>query len=253
MSGRYEGLVGFFDEHRSRVEDLYPSELRFLPWLARTSASVLDVGCASGGFLDIWRALRPAISYTGIDVSPALVESARMRHPGVEFGVGDAAEGLALTDGAAETVQALGWLHWEPRYPSALAELWRVTGSRLFFDVRLRSGVDDVIGSQALDGGGSTPYVVAGWDAFAARLLALSPATILGYGYVGPPAPSAVDVPENVWLATFVLARGEGPTAVCLDAPFGWPAELEAGVRRYPAARLEQLAPREHVVGGGSE
>src|SRR5260370_26500151 len=131
----FEGdeLVEFFTSHRSRPEDLYPSEARFLPGLARSARSLLDVGCAAGGFVDIRRTYNPGLRYTGVDLSTALVETARARHPDAEFLVGDCSEGLPLPDAAAEVVAALGWLHWEPRYGTALAELWRLTGHSLLF------------------------------------------------------------------------------------------------------------------------
>ena len=84
-----------------------------------------------------------------------LVALGRRLRPQLQLEVGDCAEGLALADRSADTVQALGWLHWEPRYAAALAELWRLTRRWLFFDVRIALGDSDVTGAQALafDGG----------------------------------------------------------------------------------------------------
>lgn len=62
-------LVAFYAEHRKHPEDLYPSESRFLPWLARQAHSVVDVGCAAGGFSDVWRHYQPEIRYVGVDLS----------------------------------------------------------------------------------------------------------------------------------------------------------------------------------------
>lgn len=216
-------LVEFFTGHRNRPEDLYPSEARFLPWLAGEAASVLDVGCAAGGFADIWRAYNPAVRYAGADVSEALVAAARRLHPGDEFLVGDCAAGLPLPDQAADVVQALGWLHWEPRYPMALAELWRLTGRHLFFDVRLHGGPEDIAGSQALPGGGATPYLCVSWPRFAGLLRDLGPGSIRGFGYLGPPADSVTGIPPAIVLATFVLGRGEDSQTVSLELPLEWP------------------------------
>lgn len=212
-------LVAYFTEHRNRREDLYPSEARFLPELASTAKSLLDVGCAAGGFVDIWRSYNPALPYTGVDLSPALIEAARQRHPNADFLVGDCADGLPLPDGAADVVAALGWLHWESRYEEALTELWRLTDRSLFFDVRLHDGAADLVGSQSLAGGGSTPYVCASWTGFAGLLGALEPARVEAYGYFGPPADTVSGVPAEVCLAAFVLTRGPSPTRWSLDLP----------------------------------
>jgi len=219
--------LSFYESHRNRPEDLYPSEARFLPWLAERAESVLDVGCAAGGFLPIWRAFAPRIRYEGVDVSAELVEAARRLHPGVAFQQGDALHGIAREDGHADVVQALGWLHWVEEWPRALDELWRLAARYLFFDVRISLG-DAVVGRQRLeldgewDGKTRVPYVVVSWPELAGRIEALGPAVVRGYGYLGPPA-SAEEVPPEVCLAAFVLERGESPLRLELDLPFEWP------------------------------
>ena len=58
-------LVEYYSAHRDKAEDLYPSEARFLPWLAGRTGDVLDVGCGAGGFADVWRHFNPGIRYGG--------------------------------------------------------------------------------------------------------------------------------------------------------------------------------------------
>lgn len=215
-------LVEFFSGHRNRPEDLYPSEQRFLPELAAGAQTILDVGCAAGGFVDIWHAYNPALHYTGVDVSASLVAAARGLHPEESFLVGDCAEGLPLPDGAADLVAALGWLHWEPRYARALRELWRLTGRSLFFDVRLLDGPEDVVGTQEIPGG-ETPYLCLSWPRFAKLLDELAPGSIRACGYLGPPATTVQGMPEEICLAAFVLDRGEPPLDLSLDLPLEWP------------------------------
>lgn len=65
--------------YHDRIADLARSVIR--PGLR-----VLDIGCGLG---DLLAALAPARGL-GVDLSPALVERARRRHPGLEFRVGDA-------------------------------------------------------------------------------------------------------------------------------------------------------------------
>ncbi len=110
-------LVEYYSAHRDKAEDLYPSEARFLPWLAARTGDVLDVGCGAGGFADVWRHFNPGIRYAGIDTSGPLVASARERHPDLRFEQADCLDGLPLADGEAGVVAALGWLHWEAAWP----------------------------------------------------------------------------------------------------------------------------------------
>lgn len=213
-------LVDFFTQHRTTTDDLYPSERRFLPDLARSADSVLDVGCATGGFADVWHSFNDGIRYTGVDVSAEMIAAARSLHPRDTFLVGDAAATLPLPERSADVVAALGWLHWEPRYETALAELWRLTGRSLFFDIRLHTGTEDIVGVQDLPGGGTTPYVCAPWTRLRRLLLSLEAKTIRGYGYDGPPAATVRGMPEQLCLAAFVVERGAPPAGLELELPF---------------------------------
>lgn len=244
-------LISFYESHRRRPEDLYRSERRFLPWLASEASSVLDVGCALGGFKDIWRHFNPAIEYTGVDLSARLVEHARVLRPDSRFLQGHCAEGLPLPDRAADVVQALGWLHWEPKYAQALAELWRLAGRWLFFDARLRRGRSDLEGRQWLTFTGSelgtaTPYIACSWAGFAELLSELLPTTVFAYGYWGPPADSVDGIDEDVCFVTFVLGRGdESGTKVAMNAPLPWPETWGDGVEALPDGWLQAHIPLE--------
>ena len=243
-------LVAFYESHRTTPEELYPSERRFLPWLARESESVLDVGCAAGGFAEIWRSFNPQVRYAGVDASRSLIEAARRIHPDLEFHHGDCATGLPLDDRAADTVQALGWLHWERLHEAALTELWRLSARRLFFDVRLHDdGPEDLAAEQQLalagewDGHTTVPYICHAWPRFANLLLSLGPQRVLATGYIGKPSDTVVGMKGSVCFATFVLERGSGAAEVCLDLPLALPAELGGDVTVLPAAELAALAP----------
>jgi SAM-dependent methyltransferase len=248
-------LVDFFTHQRCRPEDMYPSERRFLPWLAEACASVFDAGCAAGGFADIWRHFRPDISYTGLDFSVPLIDAAKRLHPGDSFLVGNAAQGVALPDRHSEAVQALGWMHWEPEYAGALAELWRVADRYLFFDLRLADrpekaavGRQKVAYTKEWDGKSTIPYIVVSWPGFAKLLLDLGPAAVMSYGYWGNPADTVVGIDERICFATFVLEKPpEGADApipkVCMDLPLPWPGELTDRVDLLPADKLESIVP----------
>lgn len=59
--------------------------------------SVLEVGCGFGDLGVHLRARFPGIRYTGVDLSPRMIEEARRCHPGLEFSCGDL---MAMPDGA---------------------------------------------------------------------------------------------------------------------------------------------------------
>jgi SAM-dependent methyltransferase len=248
-------LVNFYTKHRNRPEDLYPSERRFLPWLAKQTRTVLDIGCAAGGFSRIWQHYQPGIRYVGVDVSASLIAAARSLYPAAEFHEGNCAEGLSFADRSATVVQALGWLHWEERYERALRELWRVCDRYLFFDVRLAteaelamSGRQQMAFAGAWDGQTTTPYICLAWPLFAGLLLNLRPCTIFGYGYLGRPAETVMGVGPEVCFSTFVLEKGPANdslplTTVCLEMPLPWPAALTETAMVVPATKLPTLVP----------
>ena len=53
-------------------------------------ASVCDLGCGYGAYLDHLRDAGWEGEYVGIDVTPGMVEAGRARHPGMRFEVGSA-------------------------------------------------------------------------------------------------------------------------------------------------------------------
>jgi SAM-dependent methyltransferase len=247
-------LVEYYESHRNRAEELYPSERRFLPWLAARADSVLDVGCGTGGFSGVWRDYKPTIRYTGVDISIGLVEAARKLHPEHEFLRADCAEGLPLQGDYADLSVALGWLHWERRYARALEELWRVTRQYLFFDLRLHPGAGpDISAVQRLaltgewDGRTTVPYLCVSWPRIAELLLGLEPARILGHGYWGRPADTVIGVDGEICFATFVLERprpgADRRPEVALDLPLRWPSQLDPAVTRSGPEGLAEIVP----------
>jgi SAM-dependent methyltransferase len=248
-------LVDFFTHHRNRPEDLYPSESRFLPWLASQTRTVLDVGCAAGGFKHIWHHYAPDVAYVGVDVSASLIAAAKKSHPDVEFHQGDCATGLPFSDRFAPVTQALGWLHMEPRYRSALLELWRVTDRYLFFDVRLAITPDQAgVGRQKIayyarwDEATTSPYIVLAWPVFASMIMSLEPERVLGFGYSERPADAVEGFDQEINFGMFVLEKppdGAAPVAptVCIDMPLVWPS-MDGRVHLLDPSRLDDLVPR---------
>ena len=134
--------LDYYRHHRQRVEDLYPSERFFLPDVVRQSASMLDVGCAAGGFSAVVRAFHPGIRYLGVDVAPALVAAARADHPDAEFVVGDGVH-FATPPGSFELAHASGVLHVNGRFREIISAMWQQTSRFLLCDLRLNSGTGE--------------------------------------------------------------------------------------------------------------
>lgn len=70
----------------------YKDDYRYMRFLVPAGLRVLELGCGTG---DLLAELKPSRG-VGVDLSPAMVETARSRHPGMEFVVGDVEEAGTL-------------------------------------------------------------------------------------------------------------------------------------------------------------
>jgi SAM-dependent methyltransferase len=116
-TGSYEPIVGLTEElHERLVEHLDP----------QPGERFLDVATGTGAVA--LRAARAGADVTGVDLAPALVETARRRagHEGLsaDFKVGDA-ENLPFEDGSFDVVSAIGVM-FAPDHAAVARELARV-------------------------------------------------------------------------------------------------------------------------------
>ena len=120
----YDGL---YRSDRTRLEDERLLELLgnvldiMPPWHGR---NVLDVGCGTGLFMKLtsW----PEDGYVGLDVSPGMMELARIAYPRATFHLGDV-ENIPLVDDCMDAAVSLyGPLSYVKRPVRALAEIHRV-------------------------------------------------------------------------------------------------------------------------------
>lgn len=88
----YDKIASWWNDQQDRSL----TGLRFVQRAIRFCANrgaALDVGCGSGGNI-IAALVEAGFQVTGIDVSEAMVENARKRHPGLDFIHGDICEWL---------------------------------------------------------------------------------------------------------------------------------------------------------------
>ncbi len=99
---------------------------RALTFLATEQTTVLEVGCGGGYNSEIIAALFLGFRYTGVDLSEAMIESARKHYPQRDFAVGSA-YGLAFDDHSFDIViDGVALIHM-PKWKTALGEYSRVT------------------------------------------------------------------------------------------------------------------------------
>lgn len=95
---------------------------------------ILDVGCCGGMYAQPM--IRAGARYTGVDVTPKFVESARKRNPGVPFEVADA-RSLPFADNAFDIVFCGGVLQHLVEPEVVAKELHRVASQTVFVEVNV--------------------------------------------------------------------------------------------------------------------
>ncbi|MFA5937514.1 MAG: methyltransferase domain-containing protein [Candidatus Paceibacterota bacterium] len=113
---------------------LYPELVEVLVQTYKQGEKILDVGCAGGHFyLTLSRAIQ-SLDYTGVDITPAYIDFAREKFPGVPFSVGDVRK-LPFPDKSFDTVLCLFVLiHLdEEGVREAVRELTRVAKHQVIF------------------------------------------------------------------------------------------------------------------------
>lgn len=184
-SWSHENAVQYYSSHRNSLDDVYESEKFFLSRVLEAGHSILDIGCATGGFVNVFRGYEPSILYTGVDISAEMIRQARILHPDIHFEVTDG-DNLPFENNSFDIVFSSGALHMAPNWRGILAEGWRVAKQFFIFDVRLKSlppTIEDIHKSYQKiafsgqwDGKTIVPYIIIDVKTFKDALNTIQPA-----------------------------------------------------------------------------
>lgn len=120
--------------------DFFDSETRLLKPIAPAIQSVIDIGCASGRFVELLATLGATPRYTGLDLSIASVNRARALYPSHEFHCVN-----ALTfepENPADLVNATGVMQHEPHFDALLDRMISWSRRHVLFDIKLAAMSD---------------------------------------------------------------------------------------------------------------
>lgn len=164
----------FYATHRHTPEELYLSERTILLPALEGCESVLDVGCAAGGFSEILHTLKPSLRYVGLDSSEAMLATARKRYPTRNFQHGQA-NALPFPDSTFDLVLCTGVLLHNPDFAAIIRECYRVARRGCILDLprypadgrpthaimRLAERFSDGIAQGNIGSTDEVPYMVA--------------------------------------------------------------------------------------------
>lgn len=130
------GAVDYFKINRKSMNQLYKSELFFLKDYLKEGISILDIGCALGGFANVCSERITDFDYTGVDISKNMILKAREIHPSHQFYHINEADLSPVFGKKFDLVLCLGILHLSSKWRELLIEAWNVTNGCFIFDLR---------------------------------------------------------------------------------------------------------------------
>lgn len=238
------GALNYFLMHRDSIDDLYCSEKHFIEYVMKSGKSVLDIGCATGGFSKIVKKYNKGLDYTGVDISPAMIEEAKKRFPQEKFYLCDG-QNLDFPDESFDICISFGVLHMTERWEKLFSEAWRVCRVAFLFDLRTvdRGGICDAkLSYQRIefdgqwDGVSKVPYVIVNLEDAIRYMMSLNPKikSLKTYGYWHPVSETAVTVFDTVCMSVFYLKKKGLSEGIDIDwqLPLVLPEQLRQGLSR---------------------
>ncbi|MBI9033211.1 MAG: class I SAM-dependent methyltransferase [Bacteroidales bacterium] len=134
--GETNSSLEYWQNNRKSLSELYDSERYFLEPILKKINSVLDIGCAAGGAYQICTEVNPEICYSGIDISPELIELAKKNYPGVYFDYYDGHR-ISFSSGSFDLVFSIGVLHHLQHWKRMITQMVELSSNYVVFDIRL--------------------------------------------------------------------------------------------------------------------
>jgi len=216
---------------RNKKEHLFESEKYLLSKYLQPNMSLIDIGCAAGGFSQILTSIEPTIDYTGIDLSEELISIAKKQYPDHRFEVIDASKKLDYPNQSFDLAQAWGVTVHESDYKELINKAWKITKKVLIFDMRLQSHGVEILDQNicyALNPSGyKNYYIIPNAALFLSFLMQLkpNPKLIEFYGYLGKPN-NFVHLPDDhtdeIYMVGVSVIKGdvaEEETIIHLNLP----------------------------------
>lgn len=223
-----ESVKKFYSENRSETSQLYKSEKYFLDKIDLSNISILDIGCACGGFFNIFREMAPSIKYTGVDISKNLIDGAKLLHPEAEFHVSEK-DRLDFPPSSFDLVFSSGVFHMTDKWKELYREAYRVSKELVLIDFRLTESAG-VHGKIALDFFGQNcenyaDYIVLNEKELFDAVSSLNPApeSVEAYGYMNAPSKMSDIKLKEICMAFLMVKKGGAgnkKTIYSLDLPF---------------------------------
>jgi ubiquinone/menaquinone biosynthesis C-methylase UbiE len=206
--------LDFYKTTRNKRKDVYPSEDFFLRKIITPQTTLLDVGCAAGGFYNILKSYEPNINYTGTDACKPMINAAEVLHPSLRFEVCKE-DKLPFKNNKFGIVMAFGVLPMTTKWKAMLKECFRVCNAGILFDIRMgknticnpKKSFQRIMFDGKWDGKTKCPYVLISPNDLFAEIEKLKPQDVEIYAYRHKVSSMAKTPEKEVWMATLYLKR----------------------------------------------
>ena len=135
---RYWGLkpsIEYFKSKRKNISDLYEGEKKIFSKIMFEKCSILDIGCAEGGFIKIIKSFIKNFDYTGVDVNPKMINLAKKKNPKYNFYEKNEFH-TKFGNKKFDIVLILGLLHLNKEWKKTLLKDSKYSKRYLIFDLR---------------------------------------------------------------------------------------------------------------------
>ena len=162
MQEEHASLFDFWNRYSTskliRTCDTF-NEFRLFRALVATKEcrSLIDLGCASGGFYRFFRKVSPQLEYTGFDISEPAIKHARSLYPNGDFRLLNGRPGFQA-DVEADVVFSRDVVHHQTDPCGFLSELYGLARRHILLRVRTRE-----VGATVFDATQSCQYTYSRW------------------------------------------------------------------------------------------
>ena len=129
-------IIKFISENRKDHKDLYLGEKILLDQFFKKGFSVLDVGCAQGGFINILSQLEKKFTYIGIDYNEKMLSIAKKKNPKNKFINIKKNNFSKFINKKFDLVIIFGILHLNKEWKKIIKEGFKLSKKYLIFDLR---------------------------------------------------------------------------------------------------------------------
>ena len=212
-------VVDYFNVNRNKLTDVYQSEWFFLKDQLDNGQSILDIGCAQGGFASIIKSHIEDFHYTGVDISSSMIERAKKNHPEHVFHCINDNDFNCLESDKFDLTILLGILHLNESWRDTIKSAWERTSSCLILDLRETNepSIEDKAKSYfrmdingTIDGfNGVLPYnIINSGEALNEIVTICSEASkISHYGYTQSPSSASVCPISSIFANVYCIER----------------------------------------------